>query len=226
MKRKVIASFAFILVVSFASFLIINRSHVKKEENELFEENEENEAAYQYLRWKYEADMIKDPTTGEALFGLRDHEIDFARTIPERTSSSSTSRLTIQNNYLPAGPNNVGGRTRAIAYDVRYNSSSNKVIIAGCVSGGIMRSADGGATWTLVTPANEIHSFTAIAQDPRAGSQNTWYAGGGEFSGNSATAPGAPYLGYGIWKSVDNGVTWTRQTLTVTDIGGTLLDAG
>ena len=50
---------------------------------------EENEAAYQYLRWKYEADMIKDPTTGKRLFGLRDQEIEFARTIRQGNNSSS-----------------------------------------------------------------------------------------------------------------------------------------
>src|SRR4030095_6303674 len=154
--------------------------------NEASEENEENEAAYQYLRWKYEADMIKDPTTGEALFGLRDQEIEFARTIPARNTSSPLARLTTQNNYLPAGPNNQGGRTRAIAYDIRYNGTTNKVLIAGGISGGILRSSDGGANWTRVTPANEVHNVASIAQDPRPGNQDTWYAGGGEYVGNSA----------------------------------------
>src|SRR6185503_7178771 len=198
MKRKVIASLAFISVIAFASFLFLNKSKVeKKEAGELYEENEENEAAYQYMRWKYEADMIKDPTTGEALFGLRDQEIDFAKTIPERTSSSSTSRLAIQNNYIPAGPNNNGGRTRAIAYDVRYNGTSKRVLIAGGISGGLFRSADGGATWTKVTPANEVHNVSSIAQDPRPGNQDTWYAGGGEYLGSSTDATGAGYLAYG-----------------------------
>jgi len=145
MKRKVIASVAFIFLVAIISFLSLNRSKLSlraEKENELYEENEEDEATSQYMRWKYEADLIKDPTTGEALFGLRDKEIDFARTIPERTSSSYTARLTILNNYLPAGPNNNGGRTRAIAYDVRYNGTTNRVLIAGGISGGLFRSAE------------------------------------------------------------------------------------
>ncbi len=51
------------------------------------------------------------------------------------------ARLTALNTYFPAGPNNQGGRTRALAYDVRYNGTTNQVLIAGGVSGGIMRSS-------------------------------------------------------------------------------------
>src|SRR4029079_9274921 len=119
---KVIISVSLVLLVASGVLLFLNRSTSDQYlNNDATEENEENEASYQYLRWKYEADMIKDPTTGEALFGLRDQEIEFTRTIPQRIISSPASRLTIQNNYLPAGPNNNGGRTRAVAYDIRYN---------------------------------------------------------------------------------------------------------
>ena len=228
MKRKVIASLIFISAAVLASFLFLNKTgNERKQAAELYEQNEENEAAYQYMRWKYEADMIKDPTTGEALFGLRDQEIEFARTVPERITSSLTSRLTVQNNYLPAGPNNNGGRTRAIVYDVRYNGTTNRVLIAGGISGGLFRSADGGGTWTRVTPPNEVHNVSSIAQDPRPGNQDTWYAGGGEYIGSSTDATGAGYLSYGMWKSTDNGVTWTRLSLTnITDVNGSALGAG
>lgn len=228
MKRKVIASVAFILLVAVVSFLVLEKTKEKPSEpNELSEKSEEKEAAYQYLRWKYEADMIKDPTTGEALFGLRNQEVDFARTIPVRSGSSSTSRLTIQNTYIPAGPNNNGGRTRGLAYDIRYNGTTNRVLLAGGVSGGIFRSTDGGASWAKVTPANEVHNVSSIAQDPRPGSQDIWYAGGGEYIGSSTDATGAGYLAYGMLKSTDNGATWTRLSLTnITDHLGNPLGGG
>lgn len=228
MKRKVIASVCFISLVAVVSFFVLEKSIDNRQESgEYLEKIEEKEAAYQHLRWKYEADLIKDPTTGQAFFGLRDQEIDFARTIPGRSTSSPTSRLTIQNNYIPAGPNNNGGRTRGLAYDVRYNGTTNRVLLAGGVSGGIFRSTDGGANWTRVTPANEVHNVSSIAQDPRAGSQDTWYAGGGEYIGSSTDATGAGYLAYGMLKSTDNGATWTRLSLTnITDFNGTPLGAG
>jgi hypothetical protein len=228
MKRKVIVAVSFILLVASGALFFLNKTsgyrHLKDESSE---EIEENEAAYQYLRWKYEADMIKDPTTGEALFGLRDQEIEFTRTIPERNTSSGLARVTAQNNYIPAGPNNNGGRTRAIAYDVRYNGTTNRVLIAGGISGGIFRSTDGGANWTRVTPAGEVHNVSSIAQDPRPGNQDKWYAGGGEYVGSSTDATGAGYLAYGLLRSTDNGVTWTRVPLTnMTDFNGSAITAG
>jgi len=227
MKFKVIVSASFILLVVVGLLFFLNKHKDDQEIGiELLEENEEHEAAYQYLRWKYEADMIKDPTTGEALFGLRKQEVEFARTIPERNTSLALARLTTQNNYLPAGPNNIGGRTRAIAYDVRYGTT-NSVLIAGGISGGIFRSTDGGANWTRVTPANEVHNVSCIAQDTRIGFQDTWYAGGGEYIGSSTDATGAGYLAYGILKSTDNGTTWTKLPLTnITDFNGAAIGAG
>ena len=230
MKTRIIISALIILIVAFLFRVSVRKTDRKNFSNEksLFE-NEEQQAAYQYLRWKYDADMIKDPVTGEIPMGMRDQEIEFAKTIPVRStiSSSNNSRVLVQNSYLPAGPNNIGGRTRAIAYDVRYNGTSNRVILAGSVSGGIYRSADGGANWTRVSPANEVHNLSSLAQDPRVGSQDTWYAGGGEYIGSSTDGTGAGYLAHGLFKSTDNGLTWIRLSLSnITDQTGAAIPAG
>ncbi len=139
-----------------------------------------------------------------------------ARTLPVRQRSLS-GILGFENldTYIPAGPSNIGGRTRAITYDKRFNNTTNRIILSGCVNGGILRSADAGATWTRVSPENDIHTLTAIVQDPRAGFENTWYAGGGEPYSSSSDAPGAPYLGHGVWKSIDNGLTWNKLTFDI-----------
>jgi hypothetical protein len=190
-------------------------------EQQIKKKNKEREdlpAAYIEARMKYEYDMLKDPRTGEIPEGIFAKERALAKTLPVRSNISPNGRTSALNTYLPAGPNNIGGRTRGLAYDVRYNGTTNRVIIAGSVSGGIMRSADGGQTWMLVTPSENIHSFTALVQDTREGFQNIWYAGSGEFSGNSASEVGAPYLGFGLWKSVDNGLTWTKLTVTISNI--------
>lgn len=227
MKPRVIISFVLVFTAALLFQLLKPKNTEKKfPVSEPVLNSEEKAAAYTQLRWKYEADMVKDPTTGEAHFGLRHQEIEFANTIPQR-NAGVLARTTAQNTYLPAGPNNNGGRTRAVAYDIRYNGTTNRVIMAGSISGGIFRSTDGGANWTRVTPLNEVHNVSSIAQDPRPGNQDTWYAGGGEYLGSSTDGTGAGYLSHGLFKSTDNGATWTRLPLNnITDFNGNAIAAG
>lgn len=213
----ILSSFVVIAVLFF-----LKPFHSKK--NNLADETEESEPAnYPLLRAQYMFDMMKDPVTGKIPRHILDEEITFARSLPEKGSDAGVyNRPDALNTYFPAGPNNQGGRVRALAYDIRFNGTTNRVIISGGVSGGIMRSADGGQTWTRVSPDDHIHNVSTVAQDPRPGNQDIWYAGGGEPVGNSASELGAAFLGFGIYKSTDNGLTWSRLPLnTITDINGT-----
>jgi len=180
-------------------------------------------------RFQYEYDMLKDPHTGKIPEDIFKQEMAQAMRIPLagsfQTLNGNLNRTLLglngpsSNIYLPAGPTNMGGRTRVFAFDKRYNGSTNKVMISGSVSGGILRSADGGQNWSLVTPDQQIHNLTSLAQDPRTDSANIWYAGTGEALGNSAGANGtAFYLGNGIFKSRDNGATWTALASTQSSI--------
>jgi len=78
------------------------------------------------------------------------------------------------------------------------------------------RSEDGGTTWKFVHPTNEVRSVSTIAQDPS--SPDTWYAGTGEAIGVSAGYPNAFVYGNGIFKSTDNGKTWSALTSTTDNI--------
>jgi hypothetical protein len=183
------------------------------------EESKKQKAAFVRERARYEYNILKDVSTGKIPYRIHEKELALARTLPlKKPLLSGILGVENLNTYIPAGPTNIGGRTRAIMYDRRFNNTSNKVIIAGCVSGGILRSADGGSSWTRVSPENDIHTLTALAQDPRTGFENTWYAGGGEPYSSSADAPGAPYLGHGVWKSIDNGVTWTKMSFAISGV--------
>lgn len=190
-------------------------------------EDEEEKALFTRLRWQREYNMLKDPATGLVPKNIRQEELNMARMMPVRESLMN-GPLGADNlyTYNLAGPDNIGGRTRAVAFDKRFNGTTNRIIIAGAVSGGIMRSTDGGANWTRVSPDDDIHNLSSLAQDPRAGFEDTWYAGGGEPIANSASGPGAFYLGFGVWKSVNNGLTWTKLTRSVTDINGTTILGG
>ncbi|HEX7902520.1 MAG TPA: T9SS type A sorting domain-containing protein [Chitinophagaceae bacterium] len=224
MKKNLFVVSILVLAVAGTYFLLRSYS-TSKMAIEIMEEKEEEEARFTDMRVKYEFDMVKDPVTGKIPSRIYEQELAQARAIPEKGSNTS-ARLTALNTYFPAGPNNQGGRTRAIAYDVRYNGSTNRVIMAGGVSGGIFRSTDGGANWTRVSPEGEVHNISTLAQDPRPTFQDTWYAGGGEYLGSSTDEIGAPYFAFGLFKSTDNGATWTRLPLAATDINGANLPAG
>lgn len=223
---------AFTLLLSFSALCLAFLLMHKKDNapQPALPEFEEHETENHHLldefnraRVQYEFDMVKNPITGKIPKDIFEKELAFAKTLPLRQGNAGPLlRLGTLNTYFPAGPNNLGGRTRALAYDVRYNGTTNRVIISGSVSGGIMRSGDGGATWTRVSPQNDIHNVTAVVQDPRPGFQDTWYAGGGEALGNSTGIVALTnYLGWGIWKSTDNGVSWTKLSLTkITDLPG------
>ena len=219
-KTFTLLSICSVLVLSLAVMHKKNAFLVQSEEPET--ERHQLIDAFSRERVKYEFDMVKNPVTGKIPEGIFEKELVFAKALPARGADNPLIRGGALNTYLPAGPNNIGGRTRALAYDVRYNGASNRVIISGSVSGGIMRSTDGGATWTRVSPQNDIHNVTAVAQDPRSGFQDTWYAGGGEALGNSTGIVALTnYLGWGIWKSVNNGASWTKLSLTaITDLPG------
>ena len=175
-------------------------------------------------RAAWEFNLLRDPRTGKIPDNIRSQEIAFARRLPVRGSGSSLSGIQsmespqVANTYVPVGPTQNAGRTRTLVFDKRYNGTSNKVIISGGINGGIFRSADGGTTWTFVHPQDEIRSVSCLAQDPRAGREDTWYAGTGEAIGVSAAYPNAFVFGNGILKSTDNGATWTTLSNTADNL--------
>ncbi|MCX7697203.1 MAG: T9SS type A sorting domain-containing protein [Bacteroidales bacterium] len=95
------------------------------------------------------------------------------------------------------GPNNKAGRTRAILID-RNNPN---IIYAGGVSGGLWRSTDGGASWTLIFPTAENYAISALAQDING----IIYVGTGEGFGvvSGSANGGTSFIGNGIYKSTD-----------------------
>ena len=108
------------------------------------------------------------------------------------------------------GPNNVGGRTRALMFDLGDAANGYKKVFAGGVGGGLWVTNDITASpvsWSKINDFFENIAISCIAQNPV--NPQVIYAGTGEGFYN-----GDAIQGLGVWKSVDGGVTWTRLIST------------
>ncbi len=152
--------------------------------------------------------ILRDPATNTIPSGIRQMELEHARITAVMKTSADP-----QIDWVARGPSNIGGRTRALAVDLR----NPNIVLAGSVSGGMWKSVDGGNSWSLRNTPDQNLSITWVAQDPRPGFQNTWYYAGGEYIGGSARDRGGRAFTYGsgIYKSTDNGDTWQAIPSTV-----------
>ncbi|MCZ6694047.1 MAG: hypothetical protein O6939_09090, partial [Bacteroidetes bacterium] len=167
-------------------------------------------------RENYNYNRLIDPRTGNIPSQIKEKEMAFAlskvpsqQPITFRVGGIPFAPGNQTSNWVNRGPFNVGGRTRALAIDLDNESR----IFAGGVSGGMWLSEDGGSTWNKTTGSNEIQSVTAIVQDPNTTS--VWYYTTGENTGNSASGSGAFFVGSGVYKSTDDGDSWSILPNTV-----------
>ncbi len=145
-----------------------------------------------YFEQMYE--LTIDPSTGrphsERLFELQEWLAE--NRVPGEESMPWTER----------GPDNVGGRTRAIMFDP--NDATNKRVFAGGVSGGLWVNddiTDANSAWAEVGIPQNL-AISCITYDPN--NTNIFYAGTGESYVNGT------FSGNGLWKSNDGGATWSH----------------
>jgi hypothetical protein len=106
------------------------------------------------------------------------------------------------------GPNNIGGRSRAIMIDQR--DPTGNTVFAASVSGGIFKTTNfisPSANWTVIDDHMANLAVTVLVQDKN--NPNTMYAGTGEGWFNVDAVRGA-----GIFKSSDGGISWNQLAST------------
>ena len=111
-------------------------------------------------------------------------------------------------NWTERGPNNIGGRSRAILVDKR--DPTGNTVFAASVSGGIFKTTNftsALANWTVVDDHMANLAVTVLIQDRN--NLNIMYAGTGEGWFNVDAVRGA-----GIFKSTDGGVSWIQLSST------------
>lgn len=161
-------------------------------------------------RQQHEFEIRKNPATGTIPAGIRRAELRHAAAMRNTGDSFIQSEQ-----WRSYGPGTIGGRTRMVAIDSR----NPDIIIAGGVAGGMWRSVDRGVSWTMTTPPEEMPAVMSLIQHPT--NPDVWYFSTGEYQGTAGAGPGGGsnlfprHPGGGLWKSVDNGVTWTKLEATV-----------
>jgi Secretion system C-terminal sorting domain len=223
----------FSIIVIAAGLLFLERSgersgaqlESKKGKGNPFEEDEKEDGAREAL--KQEVLMTKDPKLGYVPTERLIEYKDFIKRHPELRSSGSGGRAVITDGgaggsivplgnagggltWTERGPNNIGGRCRAILVD-KTDVSGNTVLV-GSVSGGLWRTTNFTAaspTWTQNSTVLANLAITTLAQDPT--NFNTIYAGTGEGYFNIDAI-----RGLGIYKSTDGGITWSLLAATTT----------
>ena len=151
-----------------------------------------------------------DPNTGD----IPENAVVKANKLTDlRVGNMIADRAITGVNWTERGPNDVGGRTRALMYDP--NDATNKKVWAGGVGGGLWYTNDitvANPTWVAVDNFWENIAISSIAYDP-SNTQTMYVATGEGWLNGGAQRSG------GIWKTTNGGTTWARlpsSTLAVT----------
>ncbi len=180
----------------------INKSSVPQFE---IEKERFNKETTQKRRAEYFFKMLRDPSIDQIPRDIYSKERQFVESLNFKRKSINDLF-----DWKEVGPNDIGGRTRAVALDVR----NPDIILAGGVSGGMWKSIDGGLTWSKKSDISDNIAVSALVQHPF--NQDEWFYSTGEFYG-SAWEIGAPFYGSGIFSSTDNGETWNQIESTKDD---------
>lgn len=105
--------------------------------------------------------------------------------------------------WTTQGPGNAGARINAIA----VHPGNDDIIYAGFSGGGIFKTTDGGTTWNPIFDDQPYLAIGDITLDPV--NPDIVYAGTGD-----PKVTGYPFIGDGVYKSTDGGMTWQHLGLT------------
>ena len=183
-----------------------------------FSQDREEGGNSQLQRANWEKLITKDPKTGQ----IPRNELEKSRTemyrIIQKSKSSRVQSAIPNIKWTERGPNDVGGRTRAMLWDL--NDSTKRKVWVGGVAGGLWFNnniIDEKSPWQKVNDLWDNIAVGWIVADPS--NPKIMYVGTGErgSSGSTDNTGGSGSGGAGIWKSIDAGTTWKRLASTIPD---------
>jgi len=125
-------------------------------------------------------------------------------------------------NWTSSGPttNNSGYSGTGRLNCVTFHPSDVNTFWVGAPAGGVWKTTNGGANWTVLTDDNDVLGVSTIALHPNYINNQTLFIGTGDRDGGSIWTLGGGQSndnnGIGILKSTDDGNTWTATGLSFT----------
>ena len=145
--------------------------------------------------WEIQQKMLGDIETGEINSeGLRELRGEVTRFAAQQ---SLDGRAT-DHYWNEMGPDNIGGRTRAIAAVIPEDGSEETVLYAGAISGGLWKSDNGGNDWNQMFGLDQM----VVGSVAVAGNGAVYVGSGSIYDGGSGDG-GSGFRGRGIWWSAD-----------------------
>lgn len=200
MKKITITFFATLILCTFFILKIENNDRIQRESKS--KKMDKRTRADLAILHNYE--MIKDPETGEVPKEELWKAVAYLEDMQNMKMKAAIPSVT----WSERGPNNVGGRTRAIIFDPADPTHSR--VFAASVSGGLWICNNIYASetrWTAVSDFFDNLAITTIAFHPV--NTDTMYFGTGEGYFNADAVQGD-----GIWRSTNGGGSWTQLSST------------
>ena len=189
MKRKSIIVVSG-LVLCISAFFLVSKFNLSKQIGSYSQEDLSSlklrtggNEAQEWLKARY-----IDVLTGQAVTPERLAEID--KEIRKLSKSKSIS-------FIEQGPDNIGGRTRAIL----INKKNINEVWAGSVSGGLFYSSNKGTNWSRVDSYFAAGASPNISSMTQTNDSIIFVATGSNQEG---------FGGNGVWYSTDNTSTWQK----------------
>ena len=205
MKKKLFFTLLFICSFGLSYYFIYKSSHsvvYRNLKDFTFKSESEDEES--------ETGFAKE--AAEWLYGQRAYPLGYVPAdwrdkafthINKYNSSKALKKISQNLTWTGLGPNNIGGRVRAIVVD----PNDANIVYAGSVSGGVWKTTDGGNNWFPLDDHMANLAVCSLVLDPN--NSNILYAGTGEGFSNYDYIRGA-----GIFKTTDAGLTWTQLSST------------
>jgi len=206
------AKFKRILFLSLAAALISGGWLFLRNPSNEFEEEEEGGIPLQDrmdLAIQQEQEITKDLSTQSVPRERLIKAFQYAEQLRRTPKYGNQTQAALANvNWTERGPNNIGGRTRALLVDP--NDVTKKTLWAGSVGGGLWKTTDITAATPVWTQVNDFFSniaITSMASNPSNSLVMYFGTGEGFFNADGIR-------GLGIWKSVDGGANWSQLIAT------------